>query len=145
MTANSVSQILLCGRVPRCASRATKMNFDIKVITYFVAQVELKGLNSGAGVFVSFKRLCCKGIISLIHLVCSGPHMPSAWFVEKQKANLGTATCGLHSMLRLSSLVSENTVYFSFKWGIKFYFHNRHSAKIYHHLCFFHLVRKKKC
>lgn len=52
------------------------------------------------------------------------------------------ATCGLHTMLKLSSLVSENTVYFSFKWGIQFYFHNRHAAKIYHHPCFFHLVRK---
>lgn len=37
-----VSPTLLCGRVPRCVSRTTEMNFDVKVIPDFVAQVELK-------------------------------------------------------------------------------------------------------
>lgn len=52
------------------------------------------------------------------------------------------ATFGLHGMLRLSSLVSEKTVYLSFKFGIKLYFHNRPLARFY---LFFPPCEEKNC
>ena len=43
--------------------------------------------------------------------------------------------------LRLSSFVSENIVYFSFKSGMRLYFHNRHLAELY---LFFPILGIKK-